>query len=111
MSDIKRWLYAAIVTGNRKKDVFATARIFLDYFDSEGPMNVQNNAASLRVDVPVLWVVGISEDEEIKRLGELVRKMLPKNPGNRFVEVPSDHLNTPNNAVEPVITWIREIVH
>lgn len=96
-------------SGSRKKTVSATARIFLEYFDPDGPMNSQNNAASIRAGIPVLWVVGTKEEERLKRMGALAREKTPENPGHRFVEVDSDHINTPDNAVEAVITWIKDI--
>jgi alpha-beta hydrolase superfamily lysophospholipase len=97
-------------SGSRKKTVDATAKTFLEYFDPVGPMNSQNNAASIRAGLPVLWVVGTNEEEGLKRMGTLARGKIPENPGHRFVEVDSDHMNTPNDAVEAVITWIKDII-
>jgi len=96
-------------TGNRAKSVRVAAKVYLDYFDPDGPMNFQNNTASLRPGVPILWVVGTAEEEGPKRLGALALKRIPANPGNKFVEVNSDHLNTPNKSIETVIGWIKEI--
>jgi len=95
-------------SGGRRKPVATTARIFLDYFDPDGPMNTQTNAASLLANVPVLWVVGSKEDQGVRQNGAATRDKLPRNPRDRFIEVKSDHLNTPNNAIGPAIGWIRD---
>jgi pimeloyl-ACP methyl ester carboxylesterase len=96
-------------SGGRTKSVRTTARIYLDYFDPEGPMNFQKNAAALQPGVPILWVVGTEEEKGPRQLGDRGHARIPANPGNKFIEVSSDHLNTPGKAIEPVIAWIKEI--
>jgi dienelactone hydrolase len=96
-------------TGNRAKSVRTTARIYLDYFSPDGPMNFRKNIAALQPGVPILWVVGTEEEKALRQIGDRGHTGIPSNPGNKFVEVSSDHMNTPGKAIEPVIAWIKEI--
>lgn len=97
-------------SGGRKKSIVITARVFLDYFDPDGPMNSRKNAAAVRPATPVLWVVGTKEEQGARHNGDLTRGKLPQNPASKFVEVDADHVGTPNSSSEQVIAWIRGIV-
>jgi pimeloyl-ACP methyl ester carboxylesterase len=96
-------------TGNRAKSVRTTARIYLDYFGSDGPLNFQRNIDALKPGVPILWVVGTEEEKGLRTFGDRGRARIPANPGNRFIEVSAGHLETPDRSVEAVSAWIRDM--
>lgn len=95
-------------SGGRSKNVQTTARIYLDFMYPDGPMNFRRNAAAVKPGTPVLWVVGATEEEGLKKVGKFAFDKLPQNPPPRFMEVPGGHMDTPDNATAIVIDWIRE---
>jgi pimeloyl-ACP methyl ester carboxylesterase len=106
--DDRAW-FDDLNTGARSKSVRVTGKTYLDYFDPDGPMNFRENVASLRAGVPILWVVGTAEEEGLRRVGDQSYQKIPSHPGNKYVEVRSDHLHTPGNATEAVISWIKAV--
>ena len=97
-------------TGNRTKKLRMTAKVFIEFFDGDGPMNMANNAGRILPGTPVLWVVGQEEAEAPKRLGGAAYKALPDSVQKQFVEVPGGHLATPEKASEIASAWIRDNV-
>ena len=102
--------FSDINTGNRFKDTMTTARIYLDYFDPDGPMNSQHNARLLRPGIPVLWIVGSHEEEGPRMSGEKVRDAFPSQTVRTLITIDADHLQTPYYAVTPVMNWLRSTV-
>lgn len=94
-------------TGNRSKTIKMRARVFLDYQDPDGPMNFQNNVASIKPGVPVLWVVGKSESTGLQHLGKLAYDKLPRPLDATFAEVDGDHGATPSKAADIVVAWLK----
>jgi pimeloyl-ACP methyl ester carboxylesterase len=105
--DDKAW-FDDLNSGSRTRSVRTTARIYLDYFGPDGPMNFRKNIAALQPGAPILWVVGTEEEQGPRQIGDRAYTRIPSNPGNKYVEVNSDHINTPGNAIETVIAWIKE---
>ena len=97
-------------TGTRFKDTTTTARIYLDYFDPNGPMNSQRNARSLPPGIPVLWIVGSHEESGLRMSGEKVRDSFSPKTALTLVTIDADHLQTPYYAVTPTINWIRSVL-
>ena len=80
------------------------ARIYLSYFDPEGPAATARNAS--RLSAPLLWVVG--ERDPLSKLGpDYAFAKAPANPRNRFASVEADHMGTPAAAAELVIAWLK----
>jgi pimeloyl-ACP methyl ester carboxylesterase len=96
-------------TGSRSKNIRMKASVYLEFMDSDGPMNFRQNAAAVQPGIPVLWVVGASEAEGSRRMGQFAFDSLPKNPPPKFVEVPGEHLDIPDNTYAMVIDWIKEV--
>ena len=96
-------------SGDRMKQMPMKARVYLEFFDAQGPMNFQRNAAAVRPGTPVLWVVGRDEEEGLKLMGGLAFQALPKDPPPKLVEVPGGHLDTPSTGAELCADWIREV--
>ena len=98
-------------TGHRQRLVRTTARIYLDYFDSEGPMNFTRNLAALSEKLPILWVVGNTEEPGLRAFGDRRREHALTAPGSQFAEVVADHLRTPEQAIPVVLAWLQERTH
>jgi esterase/lipase len=96
---------------NQRKEISRemTAEIYQSWFDKGGPANMRTNAASLPGDLPVLWVAGEDDRVASKVLKRLVWSKMVGNPKNRFVIVNGGHVATPDNAVEEVIDWLKEL--
>ena len=80
------------------------ARIYLSYFDPDGPAAMALNAAKL--SAPTLWVVG--EQDPLRKLGpDYAFAKIPANPHNLYTTVDADHMGTPSAAADLVIEWLK----
>ena len=87
-----------------------TARIYLDYFDPNGPMNSRNNGGLLRPGIPVLWIVGSHEEEGLRLSGEKVKERFAPDTKMTVRTVDADHLQTPYYALTPAIAWLTALM-
>ena len=95
-------------TGNRTKKISMPAKVFLEYFDGDGPMNMATNASKMLPGTQVLWVVGQNESDGAKRNGGAAYQNIPAGINKQFVEVPGGHLETPDKAIDRASVWIRD---
>ena len=80
------------------------ARVYLSYFDPEGPAAMSLNAA--KESAPVLWVVGARD--ALAKLGPgYVFAKIPANPRNQYASVDADHMNTATEAAPLVVAWLK----
>ena len=80
------------------------AAIYLSYFDPAGLFVIPENAKHL--SAPLLWVSGSSDP--LTRLGrDYAFARAPADPRSRFIEVPADHLGTPDAAAGQIVDWVR----
>jgi len=84
-----------------------SAKIYLSYFDPEGPAVVPTNAAAIRSPIPILWVVG-TKDPATRPSGYAFDRA-PPHPKSKYVAVDADHLQVPAVAAEQVLTWLRSL--
>lgn len=94
-------------TGNRRESLKAGATVFLSYFDPAGPMNMTRNVTLVKPGTPVFWIVPTREEQPARGFVVAYFDKLPPNPGNKFFEPDSDHLNAPPAAALQTIDWIR----
>ena len=66
------------------------------------------SAAHIPHPIPFLWVVG-SQDPMFARGETYAFAKAPKHPGSRYLEVNSNHLNTPTEASAQIIDWLRSL--
>lgn len=95
-------------SGNRTKKISMPAKVFLEYFDGDGPMNMAHNASKILPGTHVLWAVGKDESEGAKRNGGAAYQNIPAGINKQFVEVPGGHLATPEKAIDVAPAWIRD---
>lgn len=96
--------------GGRRKDIMTTARIYLDYFDPNGPMNSRNNGGLIRPGIPVLWIVGSHEEEGLRLSGEKIKESFAPDTNMTVRTVDADHLQTPYYALTPAIDWLTALM-
>jgi dienelactone hydrolase len=91
----------------RNFDVQATARVYLSFFDPNGPAPMPKNAAAMK-RVPFLWVIG--RDDPLFSSGpEYAFNRAPKHPKSKYLEVNARHENTPDAARGEVVTWLKSL--
>lgn len=96
-------------TGGRRQRITSPAAAFLSYFDSEGPMNMARNVASVRNGLPVLWLVPTREESAGRDAGLNLYKRFPPNPDTQLGEPSSDHLGAPSASIAIITEWIRKV--
>lgn len=88
-------------------EVRATARVYLSYFDPNGPAPMPKNAAAMK-PVPFLWVIG-RDDPLISAGRGYAFDRAPKHPKSTYLEVNARHENTPDIAKDQVVTWLKTL--
>lgn len=82
----------------------AVARLYLSYFDPDGPAVIPRNAAKLTA--PLLMVVG--DADPLSKLGpDYAFAKAPANPLGKYASVSADHMGTPAAAGDLVVTWLK----
>jgi dienelactone hydrolase len=88
-------------------DVRATAKVYLSFFDPNGPAPMPKNAAAMK-PVPFLWVIG-RDDSLIAAGPDYAFSKAPKNPKSKYLEVNARHENTPDVAKAEVVAWLKSL--
>jgi hypothetical protein len=95
--------------------VTTTSRIYLSYFDPQGPATMANSAGGLPRGVPVLLAFGKHDliftlfAQAKLPYYDYVWSRLPPNPRHRRITVDADHGSVPSRAVPEVIGWLRAL--
>jgi pimeloyl-ACP methyl ester carboxylesterase len=84
-----------------------SAKIYLSYFDPEGPAVVPTNVVAIRPAIAILWVVG-TKDPVTRGSGYAFDKA-PPHPKSKYISVDADHLEVPAVAADQVVTWLRSL--
>ena len=85
----------------------ASVKVYLSYFDPEGPAVIPANAAAIRSSIPILWIVG-KKDPATKPSSYAFDKA-PPNPKSKYLAVDAGHLDTPDVAADQIILWIADL--
>jgi pimeloyl-ACP methyl ester carboxylesterase len=85
----------------------ATPKVYLSYFDPDGPAVIPKNAAAMG-PIPLLWVVGLLDPID-RRGPDYAFKLGAKNPKSKYIEVFAGHLTTPLVARKRVVEWINSL--
>lgn len=91
--------------GSFNFEVTTTAKIYLSFFGPETTSNMETNVTKLTA--PMLWVAG--DKDPTQRRANDVFHGLPANPLNRFVLISAPHLQTPDESVDVVLPWLKEL--
>lgn len=97
------------------QDFWTTPRIYLSYFDPDGPGTMAGNAAKVKAGVPVLFVFGKRDVifkllEDVKQsYADYVPGRLPANPLHRRVILDADHGQVPGQSIRDVLQWLKDL--
>jgi pimeloyl-ACP methyl ester carboxylesterase len=92
-------------SGSGPIEVRATPAIFLSFLDMSGPANLVGDAAKLKA--PVLWISGTRDPSQMPRT--IAFDKVPANPLNRYAQIDSAHMDTPDKAANQVVDWLKEL--
>jgi dienelactone hydrolase len=96
------------INQGERRTVSVRARIYLSYFDPDGPAVMPRNTANLKPAAALLWVVG-TRDPLFARGAAYAFADAPANPVSRYVVVPADHLSTPAASIDAVLAWLAAL--
>jgi len=104
----EKTLFDDFNTGNRTKQINMAARVYLDFFDPNGPMSFMDNVGKILPGTNMLWVAPTGEDAGLKGLTNRAAAAMPSTVKFKKVEVDAEHMNAPGKSVEVALDWIRE---
>ena len=87
-------------------DIFVTARIYVSYFDPEGPAGMSLNLMKIKKGIPLFMAV--AKNERFKNGGAF--SWVPDHPMNKFIEVDSGHREASDAAASDAALWIQKVV-
>jgi pimeloyl-ACP methyl ester carboxylesterase len=96
-------------TGNKRKSVTSPARSYLSYFEPQGPMNSDRNAAKVQPGTMVLWASPTHEEPGPRRNADAARSKLPSSIVLKAVDVDADHIKAPAAAGKETIAWLKSL--
>jgi pimeloyl-ACP methyl ester carboxylesterase len=89
--------------------VATSARIYVSYFDPDGPAVMWRNAAGLRPGTALLWIYGEKDRPNVRRGRGYAFDRAPPNPLNRYVVVDGGHEETPSLGAARIVDWINSL--
>lgn len=97
------------INQGRQQPVIATPKNFLSYFDPNSDADMGVTAPRIPANVPVLTAIG-EDDPLFKFVRTYYVDKLPANAKSQFLEVKGGHLDTPNQARDQIVAWIKSAV-
>lgn len=97
------------INQGKQQTVITTAKDFLTYFDPASDAEMSVTAPRVPATTPVLTAIG-ETDPLFSRIRAYYVDKLPANPKNQYLEVKGGHLDTPRNASDEVVKWIKAAV-
>jgi pimeloyl-ACP methyl ester carboxylesterase len=86
--------------------VVMRARIYVSWFDPDGPAVFAKNAAALKPGTALLWLFG--ENDIMRSRGKpFAFAKAPDNPKNAYVMVPGEHLTAAANGADQIVAWVK----
>lgn len=82
------------------------ARVYFSYFDPNGLGAMSLTAAKVRPGTAVLLIIGNS-DPWAGRARSVIFDKTPADARSRYVEIVSNHLDTPRDGIEPLLSWLK----
>jgi pimeloyl-ACP methyl ester carboxylesterase len=81
-------------------------KIYLSWFDPKGHAVMPKNAKALKPGTPLFLAIGTG-DRLYEKGPAYIFDRVPANINNKYCVVHSDHLDTPKDAAEEIVTWLR----
>lgn len=83
------------------------ARIYLSWYDPQGPASMKKNAAGLRPGTALMWIVGRKDRGARGKFYAFERASA--HPKNAYVVVSGGHRDTPEEGADKIIAWLRAL--
>ncbi|MBT3305728.1 MAG: hypothetical protein HN377_04525 [Alphaproteobacteria bacterium] len=81
------------------------ARVYLSWFDPQGPASMKKNSTALRPGTPLMWVDGV---KDFSAKGKYYAfESAPAHPKNAYVVVDGNHGNAPIKGKKEIIAWLK----
>lgn len=84
------------------------AEIYLSWYDPEGSAVMPDNISALKPNTPIMWVVG-TDDRMFERGEDYAFSEAPEHPKNSYTVVDGGHKDTPENAQEQILNWLKSL--
>ena len=97
------------INQGKQQTVITTAKDFLSYFDPTSDAEMSVTAPRVPATTPVMTAIG-ETDPLFSRIRAYYVDKLPANPKTQYLEVKGGHLDTPRNASDEVVKWIKAAV-
>ncbi len=97
------------INQGRQQPVVTSAKNFLSYFDPASDADMGVTAPRIPADLPVFTAIG-EKDPLFRNVRGYYVDKLPANPKSRYLEVPGGHLDTPREAGDQLVAWLREVL-
>jgi pimeloyl-ACP methyl ester carboxylesterase len=88
------------------KQVDMRARVYLSYFDPQGLGAMSVNAPKLKSGAALMVLIG-DKDPWFRRVKSLIFDAAPADPRSRYVEISSNHKDTPRDGLGQVLEWLQ----
>lgn len=86
-----------------------TAEIYFSWFAPDGPAAGTPNAQRMKPETPVLWVEGAGDNLYNNPVVVNLRETFASRPAATVVTVGADHMQTPAEARQIVVDWLRKL--
>jgi pimeloyl-ACP methyl ester carboxylesterase len=83
------------------------AKVYLSWFDPEGPAPISKNAAILKPGTPLMWIIGERDRLMIKRSKEYASAKAPAHEKSAYVVIGDGHKATPTKGKKEIIAWLK----
>ena len=97
------------INQGKSQAVVTTAADYLSYFDPASDAEMSLSAPRLPPALPVLTAIG-EKDPLFKIIRGYYVDKLPANPKSKYLEVSGGHLETPREASDDIVAWIKVAV-
>lgn len=95
------------VNQGKKSTKTMTAKVYLSWFDPEGPAPMPRNAAELKPGTPLMWIIGEKDHIMMERGRDYAFAKAPAHPKNIYVVVKGGHGSTPMRGKKEIIAWLK----
>lgn len=93
-------------TQRRTEERTMTAKIYLSWFDPEGPAVMPANTANLKAGAALLWIIG-QNDPQYRMGKNYAFSSAPSHPKNAYIVVKGGHNVTPQTGENEILRWLR----
>jgi pimeloyl-ACP methyl ester carboxylesterase len=95
------------VNQGRKSSKDMKAKVYLSWFDPEGPAPMPKNAANLKPGTALMWIIGEKDRLMMNRGKDYAFAKAPAHDKSAYVVVKGGHRATPTKGKKEIIAWLK----